>query len=451
MRYRFAITAWVTAACAGSPPPSPPDAFTAHERAVIATLAPGRLPAPGRDASNAFADDPAAARLGQRLFFEKAFSGRLLDADNDGRPHTLGVKGETGKVACAGCHVPEAGFLDNRSLQQQISLAAGWGRRRTPSLLDVGQARLLMWDGRRDALYNQPFGALEASVEMNSSRLFMAEQIARLYRDDYQALFKQPLPDFADTARFPTLTPDQTGCHPALGGDSVTPCNGTTHGMPGDGAEYDHLSEADQQAVTRVVVNAGKALAAYERLLRCGEGRFDRWVAGTGTLSGSEQNGLKLFIGKAGCVSCHGGPFFTDQQFHDIGLQPSTVAVAFVDSGDQGSAAGLAAALTDPLNVRGSFSDGDDGRLLASAPTSGAFRTPALRCVAQRPTFMHTGQLRSLDDVVAFFDAGGDKAGFAGINELVPLGLSASERADLVAFLGTLTGPGPSPELLVAP
>jgi cytochrome c peroxidase len=64
---------------------------------------------------------------------------------------------------------------------------------------------------------------------------------------------------------------------------------------------------------------------------------------------------------------------------------------------------------------------------------------------------MHTAQLATLDQVVAFFDRGGDPAGYPGMNELHPLGLSDRERTDLAAFMGALTGPGPDPALLAAP
>src|SRR6185436_6090391 len=107
-------------------------------------------PAPPPDATNAYADDPRAAALGQALFFEPRFSGPLLEDDNDGTTGTLGVQGQTGRVSCAGCHLPEVDFLDGRSTRRQISLASGWTQRRTPSLLDFGQASILMWDGRRD-------------------------------------------------------------------------------------------------------------------------------------------------------------------------------------------------------------------------------------------------------------------------------------------------------------
>jgi cytochrome c peroxidase len=83
----------------------------------------------------------------------------------------------------------------------------------------------------------------------------------------------------------------------------------------------------------------------------------------------------------------------------------------------------------------------------AGPELEGAFRTPSLRCIATQPSFMHTGQHKSLASVVAFFDRGGDPAGYPGTNELVPLGLSVEDKADLVAFLGSLQGPGADAEL----
>jgi len=81
----------------------------------------------------------------------------------------------------------------------------------------------------------------------------------------------------------------------------------------------------------------------------------------------------------------------------------------------------------------------------------GAFRTPTLRCVEGHPSFMHTGQIGTLDGVIAFFARGGDPSGYPGTNELHAIALSDRDRADLVAFLGTLTGPGPENALLHAP
>ena len=107
--------------------------------------------------------------------------------------------------------------------------------------------------------------------------------------------------------------------------------------------------------------------------------------------------------------------------------------------------------LADPLNSLGPYRDGYDGRL-ESLPSDlsglvGAFSTPGLRCVARRPSFMHTGQFRSLEDVVDFFDKGGDSDGYPGSSENFPRHLSPSEKTELVAFLRALDGSGPSAAL----
>ncbi len=430
----------------------PAPTFTPAEWSALQALSPSTLPSAPADVTNAYADSAAAAALGQKIFFDPGFSGPLLDTDNDGSSESLGMAGQTGRVACAGCHLPSGDFSDTRSFQRQISLGAGWGRRRAPSLLDVGQARLLMWDGRRDALYNQPFGPLESVVEMNSSRLYMSEQLFARYRAEYEAVFG-PMPPLGDTTQFPTLAATLTGCQPGNPTDPQPTCDGTFHGAPGDHAEYDGMTPANQTAVTRVVVNAGKALGAFERELTCGAGPFDAWMHGGTAPSRAAQRGAAVFVGRGRCVTCHAGPFMSDQEFHNVGLEPEVVQQAFLDSNDQGAATGLAAAIADPLNSSGAFSDGADGRLPTSVAASmtGAFRTPTLRCVATRPTFMHTGQIGSLADVVAFFDAGGNSTGYPGASEVAPLGLSPLDQSDLVAFLGILTGPGPDTALRSAP
>jgi cytochrome c peroxidase len=225
-------------------------------------------------------------------------------------------------------------------------------------------------------------------------------------------------------------------------------------GAPGDAGAYDGLAMADRDAVTRVVVSVGKAIGAYERLLTCGSARFDKFMQGDASaLTRSEQRGAILFVGKGHCNDCHKGPFMSDEKFHNVGLKPGLVATVFLDVNDPGAAQGLALSAADPLNVKGAFSDGDDGRMPTpiGPEMSGAFRTPRLRCVSKRPSFMHTGQHRTLDDVVGFFSRGGDAAGYPGTNELKALDLTMSERTDLVAFLKALDGPGPSAELLAPP
>jgi cytochrome c peroxidase len=354
-------------------------------------------------------------------------------------------------VHCASCHVPASGFVDTRSPHQQISLASRWTARRTPTLLEIGSAPLFNWDGRRDSLWNQAIGVIESEAEYNSSRLFVAQQIFRLHRAEYEDIFGA-LPPLDDEARFPQLTPETAGCIQELTSSGV---NFISRGKPGDGADYDGMSADDQHAVTEVTVNVAKAMAAYVRLLRCGPSRFDAWLDGDeDALSASEQRGAQLFVARGKCASCHSGPSLTDGQFHNVGLSPAPVAVAFVDMDDRGAAEGLAAALEDPLSTSGAYSDGDRNALpeAVTAEHEGAFRTPTLRCMNQRPSFMHTGQIRTASQVVAFFNRGGDPPGnYPGRNELTPLDLSERDRADLVAFMAALEGEGPDPTLRTAP
>jgi cytochrome c peroxidase len=153
--------------------------------------------------------------------------------------------------------------------------------------------------------------------------------------------------------------------------------------------------------------NLAKAIATYERTLISPPTRFDRLVAGDSTaLSERELAGFRLFAGKAGCANCHKGWAFTDHNFYDIGL---------------------------PGDDRGR------GAVLRLAAAEHAFKTPGLRELGRSGPYMHDGSLASLDDVVRHY-AGGvvDRPTVA---KDIPrrLTLSEQERADLVAFLGTLT------------
>jgi cytochrome c peroxidase len=411
-------------------------AVPADVLARLRDLSPAELPPPPADPTNRWADDPGAVELGKQFFFDPRFSGPLLDSSNDGIPGTLGNVGDTGKVACAGCHVPASGFLDMRSPRHQISLGAGWTRRRAPSLLDVAQVRLLGWDGRHDTAFSQPFTPIEDAFEFNSSRLFVAQQIRRLYKSGYEALFG-PLPAALDT--YGDIAPSDAGC-------TVLPQDVIHQGCDKPGHDDDE--------VTQVVANMGKAIEAYTRTLQCGRSRFDRWVAGDATaMTPDEQAGALLFVGKGGCSACHGGPFFTVQEFHNMGLIPD-YALFISAIPDPGASEGLAAMLNDPLGSTGKFSDGQDDRRASVPPDPstllGTFRTPGLRCVGRRPSFLHTGQFRSLEDVVHFFNRGGDPVvdppiGYLGQSENHPRYLTDSEEAQLVAFLRALDGDGPAP------
>jgi len=206
----------------------------------------------------------------------------------------------------------------------------------------------------------------------------------------------------------------------------------------------------------------GKALAAYEKSLQHEPSRLDRFVdavvtgdlAGQGLLRANEVRGLRLFMGKAQCASCHNGPLLTDQQFHNTGVPPRDAARP-----DRGRAAATAKVRGDEFNCLGPFSDAQPKQcqelrfLVSDDPAlEGAFKTPGLRGVTQRPPHMHAEQIATLEQVVRHYISAPQPAvgrselthrrasGTAGTHaERAPIELTDAEAADLVSFLGTLS------------
>jgi cytochrome c peroxidase len=430
-------------ASAGAPPeggvPGDETPTAAEIRRRLQALVLPKEPSYPADPTNAYAENLIARDLGKKFFYDPRFSGPLLAHDNTGGPGTVGEYGETGKVSCVSCHVPESGYVDSRSNRGQLSLASGWTRRRTPTVLDAAQVKLTTWGGRRDTAYAVVFGVIESPLEFNSSRLFVAQQIAKAYGPDYEEVFG-PLPDLS---AFSPLTAVESGCDLMPEDPLHTVC-----AKPG----------SDDEAVTRVVVNFGKAIASYMRMLTCGRSRFDEWMDGdTTALTPEEQAGAELFVGRGQCSTCHSGPYFSDQKFHNVGVPGQLLPFTGIDTGgDRGAILDLATMLQDPLNSRGIYSDGDDGRLdllpKDLSTMDGAFRTPMLRCAGRRPSYFHNGDSRSLYDVVQHFINGGSSTlGVVGNSELKPLDLDLTDRDHLVAFLKALDGPGPSMSILMPP
>ncbi|MCJ2053496.1 cytochrome-c peroxidase [Methylobacterium sp. J-070] len=159
-------------------------------------------------------------------------------------------------------------------------------------------------------------------------------------------------------------------------------------------------------AVTRERLEA--ALATFERLIVTKPTPFDSWIGGRADAIGAAaQRGFDLFNGRAGCASCHSGWSFTDNSFHDIGVGVGT--------------------------------DIGRGRLKPnSVALTYAFKTPTLREIGKRGPYMHDGSVPTLEAVIDLYDRGGIERPSRS-RSIKPLHLSASERADLLAFLATLS------------
>jgi cytochrome c peroxidase len=395
------------------------DDFTEAEQALLDEMTP--LGAPPADPTNAFADNADAAALGQMLFFDKSFSGALVVGD-DGTNGGLGQAGDTGKVSCHSCHAVGSDALDDRRSQPgNVSLGTNFMGRNSLGMVNSSFYKWTNWGGRFDSQWSLPLAVAEGGATMRSTRLEVAHLLFRKYRTEYDAIFPVPL-----DARLDPASPNAAELPPA--------------GKPGDAA-FDGMTDADKLIVNRIYVNFGKALAAYMRTLVSTNSPFDRYRAGDRSAIGdSAKRGLHLFLAR--CASCHNGPNLADDEFHALAVPQTGPNVPATDNGRHTDVVPL---LASPFNVNGVFSDDTTtGKLDGLAQVDaqrGQFRTKSLRNVAESGPFMHAGQLATLEDVVAFYNAGGGEvAGITKDPRMVPLGLDAQAQADLVAFMKTLTG-----------
>lgn len=166
------------------------------------------------------------------------------------------------------------------------------------------------------------------------------------------------------------------------------------------------------------LANVGKAIAAFERTIVTGDSAFDRYMKGDKrALTDPEKKGLILFIGKAACSQCHNGPNFTDNQFYKLGIPQA-----------------------GPLKE-------DQGRFEVTQDEKdrGTFKTPTLRNISTTPPYMHNGALRTLEEVIDFYNKGGGS--LPGKSpKIVKLNLTREEKKALAAFLNALTGELPAIE-----
>ncbi len=358
-----------------------PYAFTVADQAFLSQFTLKQLPPLPSAPGNLQADNPAAAELGRVLFFDKKLSAN-------------------GEISCAHCHQPERAFTDGLSVPQ----ALGKGRRNTPSLLGAAYSPWQYRDGRKDSLWAQALAPLLDENEHGMTRQNVVAVIEENYRQDYEAIFG-PL-----------------------------------------------------SSVSQVFANVGKAIMAYERLLIPGASKFDDFVDAlaepaskravlSANFSSQEVKGLRLFVGKARCASCHNGPLFTNSEFHNVGTPE-----ADVQSVDLGRYSGIEGLREDEFSCLSAWSDAAPEQCLElkflkrqGPELVGAFRTPSLRNVALTAPYMHAGQFKTLEEVVAhynkptppFYDR--QQHPSRPHFDITPLGLDEKERSALVAFLKSLS------------
>ena len=279
---------------------------------------------------------------------ERIALGRQLFSD----PRLSGA----GQRSCASCHRPELRFTDG--LSRARGLDGSPLARNTPSLFNLAWAKRLLWDGRVTSLEAQVRVPIEHPRELGGDLKLAA---ARLNQDvQMRATFARVFP--------------------AIG-------------------------EATPSTIAR-------ALASYERTLVAPPTRFDRWIDGDRTaMRPQELAGFRLFVGKAGCLACHGGWRFTDDRLHDIGLP--------ADGAELESVTVVSKGVVSPR-----------------VPT--AFKTPSLRGVAATAPYMHDGSITSLTAVLRHYAIGVHDRDTIAPQLRRRATLSNKEREQLIAFLRTL-------------
>jgi len=305
-----------------------------------------------------------------------------------------------GRFACASCHVPAQAFADAAPRGQGREALA----RNTPSLWNAVHERWYGWDGAFDSLWSQALQPLRAADEMGAS----ARHISHTVRAD---------PDLSCRYR-------RVFGNPPPGDDEAT------------------------------LVDVAKALGAFVGSLVSARTPFDDFrdallrddKTAAAPYPADAQRGLRLFIGRGQCSTCHLGPMLSNGEFGDTGL-PFFVRPGVVDPGRH---AGIAALRANPHNLLSRWADAPargagavKTRHVEPQPRNfGEFKVPSLRNVALTAPYMHDGQIATLAGVVRHYsELNLERLHSDGEQILKPLRLSDSESADLVAFLDTLSDP----------
>ena len=352
----------------------------AHVQAVpqeIQELSLDTLGDPPKDPGNRWADDPRAAELGRRLFFDARLS-------------------SNGQVSCATCHDPGKQFQDGTPLGRGV----GTTDRRTMPIAGSAYSPFLFWDGRKDSLWAQALGPLESAVEHGGTREQYAEVVVTNYREEYERVFGS-LPNAKDR-------------------ESVTQV-------------FVNIGKA-MAAYERGIRFTPSRFDTYVAKWR------KNGKPPANILSADEVAGLDLFIGKANCTQCHNGPLLTNNEFHNTGVPKRAglpddrgriAAVKSVQADEFNCRSRWSDAKPGQCSELEYLAP-------ASPPLERAYKVPSLRNVAQRAPYMHAGQLSTLGDVVRHYNNA--PAAPAGHSELKPLGLTGAEMRQIEAFLGTLSG-----------
>jgi len=261
-----------------------------------------------------------------------------------------------GTQSCISCHIQSANFSDTNQFSTGIN--GMHGNRNASTIINSGWNNSNFWDGRAITLEEQAFSPVVDPIEMNDTWSNVENKLNS--NSEYIQLFKQAY-------------------------------------------NIDYIDS------THVVM----AIAQFERTLISNNSKFDKYSRGEEVFTKSELNGFAIFNSEKGdCFHCHGTSLFTDNLFHNNGLDVEP----FLDLGL--------------------------GKITENTNDNGKFKTPTLRNIEVSAPYMHDGRFATLEKVIEHYDSGGHFSSTVDplMKKLgVGLNLTNQEKSDLIAFLKTLT------------
>ncbi|WP_321395320.1 cytochrome-c peroxidase [Emcibacter sp.] len=313
----------------------------------------------------------------------------------------------TGEVNCATCHDGGKAFTDS-PLSVSEGINGLTGTRNAPTVINAAYMHTQFWDGREPDLEEQSKGPFVNPVEMG---LESHDPILEIVRSDkeYGKMFKKAF------------------------------------GISQKKISMDHVK---------------KAIASFERTVIAGDSPFDRYMYGGDKTAMSEAaiRGMRVFRFEGRCVSCHTTSqtfaLFTDNKFHNLNVNfelisdsLDSVTKTFIQDKEGGADLDVTVLTNQEASELGRF-------VVSTAPADiGAFKTPTLRNIELTAPYMHDGSLKTLEEVVDFYNNGGRVEADGPVNDfqsggIRPLNLTDQQKADLVEFLKALTSSRESLEKL---
>ncbi len=285
------------------------------------------------------------------------------------------ILSSTAKLSCSSCHKPEQAFTDG--LAKSISNTENsFLDRNTPTVRYAAYQSALLYDLSAASLEDQLSHVIVNKKEFNTSYTALLQNIAK--KSQYISQFSSLFPEYGNNA------------------------------------------------IQIFTVN--KALAAYVRSLGSFNSEFDSYMREEATISDDAYKGYNLFMGKAGCGTCHfpphfGGlrpPHYTETEAENIGVWANF----------------------DTLHP---IIDSDDGvyNFTKNEYFKGQFKVSNLRNISLTAPYMHNGAFATLEQILTFYDKGGAKGmGLNNPNQTLSeeaLHLSVDETQAIIAFLHTLS------------